>query len=226
MPKRYRRAKSRRRVRRNKRTRTYRPKRVGNAFPTKVAVSLPYSEIDLALSADAGLSGGSFFRANGVFDPNATGTGHQPRGFDQYMLFYDHFVVIGSKITVTFINNEDYPIRCGIMLRDSASSSVLDPDTIGEYKHKVERTAGATSSGQSNVTTLTLNCSPRKFLGRSKVLSDSTLKGSAAGDPTEQVYFLVYNFALDGSSSISSTDYRVHIDYATVFIEPKLGIGS
>lgn len=226
MPKTYRRKRSRTVTRSRRRKSRSRRKRVRRAFPRKMAVNLPYSEINISIGSGAGLGGGIIFSANGVFDPNITGTGHQPRGFDQYMLFYDHYVVIGSKITVDFQNNEDFPIRCGIALRDANSNTILDPDILGEYFYKRERTAGAVTSGQSNTTTVTYQASPRKFLGRSKVLSDSSLKGSSAANPAEQLYYYIYCFALDGSSAISSTDVRVKIDYATVFIEPKLGVGS
>ena len=43
------------------------------------------------------------FVANGAFDPNLTGVGHQPRGFDQFMAGYETFTVTGSKISVNFV---------------------------------------------------------------------------------------------------------------------------
>ena len=35
-------------------------------------------------------------------DPNHTGVGHQPLYFDQLMTIYNHYIVIGAKITVKF----------------------------------------------------------------------------------------------------------------------------
>jgi len=40
------------------------------------------------------------FRANDLYDPDYTGLGHQPRGFDQLTPFYQRFYVVGSRIRV------------------------------------------------------------------------------------------------------------------------------
>ncbi len=47
------------------------------------------------------------FNANSVYDPNQTTTGHQPMGYDEMASQYNHYVVLGSKITVHFDNDVD-----------------------------------------------------------------------------------------------------------------------
>lgn len=41
------------------------------------------------------------FRGNSCFDPDFTGTGHQPRFFDQYAAFYGRYMVYSSTIKTT-----------------------------------------------------------------------------------------------------------------------------
>lgn len=73
-------------------------------LPTKYTTKLVYSE-EIAINAGAGTTGQYVFSMNGMWDPDISGVGHQPRGFDQLLAMYDHFVVIGSKITVTVDNS-------------------------------------------------------------------------------------------------------------------------
>jgi len=43
---------------------------------------------------------------NNLFDPDRTGTGHQPRGFDQYAQQYRNYCVYSSRIKCTTFNDE------------------------------------------------------------------------------------------------------------------------
>lgn len=54
-------------------------------------------------SATNNLTSNQAFRANGIFDPDYTGAGHQPLGHDQWNTFYNHYLVVGSKISVTMV---------------------------------------------------------------------------------------------------------------------------
>ncbi len=42
------------------------------------------------------------FRGNNIFDPDQTGVGQQPYGFDQMAALYKSYRVLGSELSVTF----------------------------------------------------------------------------------------------------------------------------
>lgn len=71
----------------------------GLGFPVRFRTKMRYNELVSIASVGGSLSAYTFV-ANGLFDPNNTGTGHQPMYFDQAMLIYNHYKVIGSKINV------------------------------------------------------------------------------------------------------------------------------
>lgn len=164
------------------------------------------------------------FTANGLFDPNITGSGHQPRTFDQIMPFYDHYIVTGAKMVARFSHLEEHPIVVGIVQRDSASSGTLNVEDILEYPKRKFITLAAKDAGGS-VGTISSTMNVSKFLGR-KVMGDPHLKGTASANPTEQCYFQLFAWKPSGELWAGDIAVDITIEYSATFVEPKLGISS
>ncbi len=153
-------------------------------------------------------------RANDLFDPRDALGGHQPRGFDQIMTMYDHFTVIGSKITCLFMSTTlaaETPL-CGICLLDSSP-----PAARNTYLESSTNTSKYLVQG-SGATQVTLKFSTKHFLGRSHPLSDPDLKGNIAGEPAELAFFHIWADGLGADTSVINIAYS--IDYIVVFTEP------
>lgn len=191
-------------------------------MPNKFATKLRYQE-NATINPATGVPGVHIVSANGCYDPNITGTGHQPRGFDELMTLYDHYTVIGAKIVATFVLREGIPhdsMNVGIALKDATGIETANGYLEGRnVRSKVLR--GTDGPGTScNSVTLSLKASTRKFLGRTKPLSDPELKGTVSGNPTEQSYFHLFAQSIQvGDASPLDVTYR--IDYLVVLTEPK-----
>lgn len=170
--------------------------------PPKARMTLRYwtDKFDVT-GAAAGIAGSHVFSANGCYDPDITGTGHQPIGFDQYMAIYDHYTVIGAKMKL-FCQNQlsSAPQYIGIRLNDAASPSSNPLEIVENGNVELKLLSVAGTSATQNLGTLSLSCNVAKFLGRGQLLSDSQCKGTASANPAEQVYFQVFAFTNDGST--------------------------
>lgn len=215
----------------NRRPRRYRnrPRKMLSMYKAPIANKVPaklrYSD---AIYLDPGVLGSAVhvIHANCLYDVDATGTGHQPRGFDQYMQMFDHYVVLGSKLTCTFSHSREGVVDTlvvGIALRDSVTTSTNINDYL-EGRNVISRLMTGHDSTTSPVPPVTLSktCSTRKFLGRSSVMSDPELKGSATSNPTETADFHVFAghpwAAADPGTYIEI--YFV-LDLLVMFIEPR-----
>lgn len=181
--------------------------------------TLPYFENSINL--DPGLTGIAWynFSANGLYDPNITGTGHQPLGYDQMMLMYDHYTVIGAKITVTFINiDATYPMIVGIKTSDDAQSAQNLSQVI-ENGNCVYTTIGSYKTDQS-IVTLTKKIGLKKFF--KKPIVDDTFSGSVNSNPVEQAYFSIFCANSTDTYDGGGVRINVRVDYITLFREPKL----
>lgn len=190
---------------------------------TKQTAKFIYEDAISLNPAVGGTAVHHFFSANGLYDPNITGVGHQPRGFDQLMTLYDHYVVIGAKITAWITNTEGsdgnaqmYALR----VLDTNSASTNPSDVMESRFAKIK--ALSSEGAGPNTGTMSLRINPNKFLGRSKPLSDSQLKGTTGANPTEQAFFCISAFPLPDGVDTSASYIRVRIEYNAVLIEPKI----
>lgn len=71
----------------------------GLCAPDEFRTTLRYSR-QFTINIAAGVAQSYLFRGNGPFDPDQTGTGGQPNGYDQWSAFYTSQVTLGSKIVV------------------------------------------------------------------------------------------------------------------------------
>lgn len=219
----------------SKKSRKYRKKKKFQNIPlyknsmglgNKLVRTTRYVEKNVVLNPGVGGTADSYvFSANGVYDPNISGIGHQPIGFDQIMNFYDHFVVLGSKITITYLNGASAnTIVCGITLSDNSVEIPNASQLIenGRCKWTLLSAASTTYAGAGQgPKRLTMSCNPAKYLGRTKPLSDSQLKGSISANPAEQAYWHVFAEP-NTSADAGSVQCHVVIDYIVAYIEPKV----
>lgn len=192
-------------------------------------VRLPYYETQLSLSSTAGAVATYNFSANGVYDPNITGTGHQPMGFDTLMLYYEQATVVSSKITVTAGNGGIHAARLAIALApDTTTLTSMELMENGEIKSAVmDGVANQASNGSgygtgNRLKTISLNCDVASYFGRRtqrELLDDVNLYCTAAANPTEQVYFSICTWGLTNSNGGCTFD--VTVSYDVIFWEPR-----
>ncbi len=174
------------------------------------------------------------FRANSCFDPDYTGTGHQPRGWDEQANIYNHYCVLGAKITVHFDNGvnsfQNAGQYCYIQLRDRpppvpATNTLVD---ILEEQPRYGSTLYKpfTSAGNSNPNTankLMKTFSARKFFGipqKDSVKTNDNLQATVDDNPSEGAYFVIG--IVSSSTSTTNPDpiiARVEIEYIVKMTE-------
>lgn len=167
----------------------------------------------------AGIVGGHVFSCNGLYDPDISGTGHQPIGFDQVMQMYDHYVVIGAQMRLDVVNTSGtYSQMVGVALSDKTSLDT-DPTVYIENSGNKYITLGPKGSNR-DTGSITMQINPSKFLGRTKPLSDPELKGTIAANPTEQAYFQCW-VAPTQTVDTDAVNANILIEYVAVLIEPR-----
>lgn len=161
------------------------------------------------------------FRANSLFDPDLSGTGHQPMGFDQYMGFYNHYNVSSSKIKATAwsgASDATGTAIVGIRTGSSASTYLTTQGLLeAEGTHWVPM--GGIDGGKS-ITTVNQSVDLSKYLG--KFYMDDSNRGSDATNPEEDVIFQLFGAGVDTSTDPAPINYIVTIEFRVKFTEPRI----
>lgn len=185
---------------------------------TLKATMLYTDDVVKNLVSSAANPGTTVYSLNGLYDIDITGTGMQPRAFDQMMLLYEHYTVIGVKVRLDFSNNNaTKPAYCIATLRAGSTTSTNHRDYM-EEKNSNWKLLGIEAS--QSVTSINLRLNPNKFLGRSKPMADPELKGGSGQNPTEQCYLHVSAVSQDLFNA-SSVNVIASFEFTTIFSEPR-----
>lgn len=169
-------------------------------------------------------AGGYVFTANGLYDPNITGTGHQPMGFDQMMLFYEHYTVTKAKITVNFWNPDvDDSVIVGILIApDSTIETAFS--RLNENGLFVKKWINANNGSGGNKCSLTMTANIAKINGK-KIINEDDYRGDVGANPTEQSYFHLFAYN-QVTVNVVNVYFECVIEYIAEFSEPRKMIQS
>lgn len=196
------------------------------------------------------------FNVNSVYDPDSTGTGHQPRGYDQYAGFYNAYIVRGFSYNIMFRatsigDNESKALEglWGIHFGGPSSAALFNsvddfmerPRDYGEkYKHWTKvSTSGAQGDGQyqknPGLFKGYVSCKKLKQLCCQGLNWPKDFTGVIGADPTNLLQLVLWVSSLPqgtGSSSalvtlpLCTIACEVRFVYYVEFIEPRELVNS
>jgi hypothetical protein len=198
---------------------------IPRTFPNTFTTKLKYVEV---VELDCGASGipeQYNFRANSIYDPNLTGTGHQPLGRDEFTAIYDHYTVIGSKCKATFYPKGDYTQNVSMFLGGQLGDTTSVFTNVSEMlEQDTSRGKILTKMGNKASVTQLMKYSPRKMfkLGKGSIVGNSRICAQAGTNPSEDAIFSLYAVQPDGSSvDPIPIKVLVEIEYIVVFSEKR-----
>ena len=172
------------------------------------------------IASTSGLMAHHTMRANSLYDPDFTAVGHQPMGFDQWANLYNHYVVVGARLTVRFMNasgdaSANPPYYAGVMLTDQSSFPYSNSSAVVESRKGISRMGAWLFPLR-----LTQNFSARGFYNLTDVKDNFDRIGAAVtASPAEEAFFQVWVQPV-GSQTITLTA-DITVEYICKFSEPK-----
>jgi len=163
------------------------------------------------------------FRANSCFDPDFTGGGAQPRGFDQWMTIYSKYVVMKSKITVHFTcragdGNNKYIAGVGTDTEPKGALTNLGDQTETRF-------VAYTNVEEQQNKQISQSWDLRKWK-KSDIMADDATHGTGASNPGEVWFYNVFAAGTNSGVDPGIMDAYVTLEYETRFFDPVVPVSS
>jgi hypothetical protein len=151
---------------------------------------------------------------NGPYDPDYTGTGHQPPNFDNLMNMYLRYRVYKVTAKVTFINTASHAQRVALYGRRTTTteSNPLLHDLAVDRKCTMATLTPAT--GSKNIVTLRKTFYPGTFYKGENYAKDIAFSGTGSNVPSSQCYINLGVYSLDKTTQ-ATINYEVDLIYHT-----------
>lgn len=195
--------------------------------PGKYFCKLRYAD---HITLDPNVSGlaSYVFRANDLYDPDVTGTGHQPSPFDTMMSVYATATVVYSKMyivpTMPF-NDSTVPMYITIIKSHTSTvaTELTDYIDLAECRNRASRLkliGNYSTKAVDGNNILKANFSAKKWFRVKSIIGDRNYQCDAGSSPAESCFYQIISTTPDGTNPSAQT-YRVNITFYAVFTEPK-----
>jgi hypothetical protein len=202
----------------------------GNVFPTRLRRTLCYSDA-YTLVSTAGAVALQQFKVNSLFDPDSTGTGHQPRGFDQLCSAtgpYKKYRVIVARVALEMLtDNGAAYVAAGFS--DLSGLPAVATGGIGSIVPNAElpgwRSIFAGDYGsQPQKLQFAATIADIESVTPTTVLAEDNYSALYNADPADLAYFSVQAQAIAGNTQ--SVEIVAHFEFDVIFEEPILMAAS
>jgi len=182
-------------------------------FPDKFRTKLRYCD---TIAWVGGAQASNTFRLNSIYDPDLSGTGHQPMYHDTLALVYGKYRVLGAKIKVVFAMRsppslalaEYSPTVVGIVTSANSSFLSIGSNQLMEQNNNNTQILSDKSSGAS-VVTCYQSYVPNRDIGNGTI--DDTSAASFGNNPAQ--VFHAHIFKRDEGSQATSVTAFVTIEF-------------
>lgn len=173
------------------------------------------------LSTTTGIGVATYaFRCNSLFDPDQTGTGHQPYRFDQLAAIFQRYRVLKSKIIVdwsvgdkTLTSSDTGPWQVGV-----CPSTSFTPVGTGQDMYTLAESGGSQMAVLNNDTIRRTTAIWTPALTNLNP-KDASLYAPTNGNPTNEYAYILWIWN-QGQTAATNVIANVQIEYDVEFSRP------
>lgn len=155
------------------------------------------------------------FLANSLYDPDSSGTGHQPKMFDQFSAVYGKYLCYGCKYELE-LNNGASTGAYGVVAFTETDVSSRTVEALQESRYSQHFNLGPLTG--EGTRTVKGYMSMAKLMGQPDLDSDNTQYSTTSGSPADGAFLIIKVASVDGTSN-ANVYWKIRITYYCKFKE-------
>lgn len=200
---------------------TFRMPTGGSIVPDRLRTKLKYTEL-FSITSTSGAIIQQKMSGNGAFDPNITGSGHQPQGFDQYSALYQRYICRGSSIKVT-VNSNTAGSNYIYSVRPTADINDTSTDMTAEIEKAYSRWKIGTQTHPARAIKMYRSTAKMEGVPNIKTLISDDYSAPFTANPTAQWYWFVSATNADAQTTTNFNFYVEQTFYLEFYDRKTIG---
>lgn len=207
----------------SRRRRAARLYRIYSPFPTYQPARLKYSTWNTLTPGVGGITVASFWRLNSVYDPYQTGTGGQPRGFDEYAALYYNYCVTSVKWWITFHSTQTvaYPFVARAVGWHYGGLTSVPTNGYQDYREMRHGQQGYLTGAELFALKMKGSLSMRKYFRAPALTTSERFVTEVSTNPTDQVFLAIYAASTINGQDCDPVQCEIKLEYNVIFSDPK-----
>lgn len=155
---------------------------------------------------------------NSCFDPNFSGIGHQPHGFDTLSTIYNRYRVIGCSYTISGVDQSGQYVVIATLPANEQVNTLSVAEMLENPRCKF-----ITQAPNASLKMLTGNVYLPSLVGRNKAqyMADDRYQAVSTSSPSEAAILNVYVQRLDGGSNTLNVPIQITLNYTVEWFDVK-----
>lgn len=195
------------------------PRRQANVgFPDRIMARLSYHDMRRINPGGGATYLDTVYEVNNAFDPEYSGAGHQPRGFDSLAALYNRYRVYRTVADVEVRQRASHGVL-GACVPNNVSTALTSADVPLELNRAVYIPVTGSSQPVSRVRT-TIDMPAILGQTRAQYAANDNVMSLVTGNPNEPIYLHVYIAQVDGATALD-VEISVTLQLEVEFFDRK-----
>lgn len=160
------------------------------------------------------------FRGNSPFDPDQTGVGSQPLGYDQWSAFYSQTYTAASKISIDLWNtsaNINGQLITVIPTETAYTNATIITNPISQQPYAITKGMLPVANGYGNRTKIRAYMTTNKMYGQRQTENDDQFQANTGANPAAQWFWNVVLESINGTINVCQSCGIIKLTYYTKF---------